>query len=88
MKTLYLFTQTPNENNIKLVKNLIDNNDCIVFIQNGVYIAKHKAELDCQKYILKADLEARGIETHVEIEIVDYNRLVDLFFEYVRTVTI
>lgn len=86
MKTLYLFSQTPNDQNINFVKKLIDKSDCIVFIHNGVYIAKHKVELDCQKYVLKADLEARGIET--DWETIDYNRLVDLFFAYNRTVTI
>lgn len=86
MKTLYLFTQTPNDRDINFVKRLVDESDCIVFIQNGVYIAKQKVELNCQKYVLKADLEARGIAT--DWETIDYDRLVDLFFEYMRTVTI
>jgi len=86
MKTLWLFTQTPNQENIKLLKRFVDETDCIVFIQNGVYIAKHNIDIACQKYVLKSDMEARGIvcaEKNIE-----YGELIDLFFDYDRVVTI
>ncbi|MEO0137615.1 MAG: DsrH/TusB family sulfur metabolism protein [candidate division WOR-3 bacterium] len=86
MKTLYLFTQTPNEFNIKLLKNLIDDTDCVIFIQNGVYFARHELTLGCQGYVLNADLKARGIETGLKT--INYDELVDLFFTYERIVTI
>jgi len=86
MKTLWLFTQTPNQENIKILKRLADETDCIVFIQNGVYIAKHNIDIICQKYVLKSDTEARGIEC-IEKNI-DYSELVDLFFDYDKVVTI
>uniref|UniRef100_A0A7V0Z3J7 Sulfurtransferase complex subunit TusB n=1 Tax=candidate division WOR-3 bacterium TaxID=2052148 RepID=A0A7V0Z3J7_UNCW3 len=86
MKTLWLLTQTPNQENIKLLKRLVDETDCIVFIQNGVYIAKHNIDITCQKYVLKSDMEARGIDCAEKI--IEYSELVDLFFGYDRVVTI
>lgn len=86
MKTLYLFSKTPNYENIKLVKKLIDTSDCIVFIQNGVYIAKHNIELQCPIYILQADAEARGIK--IDLNTVEYSGLIDLIMEFDKVVTV
>ncbi|MGQ9465206.1 MAG: sulfurtransferase complex subunit TusB [bacterium] len=86
MKTLYLFSKTPNHENIKLVKKLIDTSDCIVFIQNGVYIAKHNIEFICPIYILQEDAEARGIK--IDSNTVEYFKLIDLIMEFDKVVTI
>lgn len=86
MKTLYLFSRTPNQENIRFLKKLIDTSDCVVFIQNGVYITKQHIELTCQTYILEPDAEARGLK--MAVNIVDHARLVELIMEYPKVVTI
>lgn len=86
MKALFLFSRTPDQENVKFLKKLIDSSDCVVFIQNGVYIAKHNIELECQNYVLAPDAEARGIK--IDSNSVDYFRLVDLIMEYDKVVTI
>ncbi|MGB9721453.1 MAG: DsrH/TusB family sulfur relay protein [bacterium] len=86
MKTIWLFTQTPNQENIGLLKRLIDKTDCVVFIQNGVYIAKQNIDLPCQKYVLKSDMEARGLKGSENS--IDYGGLVELFFFCDKVVTI
>lgn len=86
MRTLFLFSQTPNQENIRFLKKLIDISDCVVFIQNGIYIAKHNIELVCQNYVLEPDAEARGIK--IDSNSVDYFRLVDLIMEFDKVVTI
>ncbi len=68
------------------MKSLVDETDYIVFIQNGVYIAKQNIDIACQKYVLKSDMEASGIGCAEKN--IDHSELVDLFFDYDRAVTI
>lgn len=86
MKTLWLFTRTPNIENQRLLKRLIDENDALIFVQNGVYFAKNDITLDCKIYFLKTDLQARGLKT--DMPQIDYADLIDLFFKFERIATI
>lgn len=86
MKTLWLFTQIPNQENIGFLKRIVDNTDCVVFIQNGVYIDKQHIDIPCQNYVLGPDLKARGLTSNKEI--IDYGDAVDLFFAYEKIITI
>ncbi len=86
MKILYLFTRTPNQENIRLLNKLVDGSDAVVFIQNGVYIDKQNFELKCQKFVLKSDAEARGLKGSSNF--IEYSELIDLILMFDKVVTI
>lgn len=55
--------------------------DCAVLIQNGVYWAARDAlkSAKCQVYAIKDDFLARGYEEEqLDIELIDYDALVEL----------
>ncbi|MBU7013706.1 MAG: sulfurtransferase complex subunit TusB [Theionarchaea archaeon] len=59
--------------------------DIILLIEDGVYavlsdVIQHAQQKDITLYALKADLEARGIQTHLPV--VDYGGFVDLVEEH------
>jgi tRNA 2-thiouridine synthesizing protein B len=64
--------------------NIAGTNDVILFIEDGVYaVASNEVHQAQQKgiklYALKADLEARGVQT--TLPVVDYEGFVDLVEE-------
>ncbi len=86
MKILWLFYQTPNNQNIEMLKKLIRSEDIVVFIQNGVYVAKQNIDLICQNYVVMADAVARGIGDTKNM--VDYEKLIDFVYNCEKVVTI
>ncbi len=59
------------------------NEVAVLLIHNGVYSKKELP--DVKTIVLKDDMEARGIDTGHETT--DYNRMIDLVFEYDRVIT-
>lgn len=87
MKNLYIFSRVPDERKLEFLRKMVDKEDAIVFIQDGVYaLLHHKLDLAQPIYILKSDVVARGIKT--EATQITYAELVDLIFEYQRSITL
>jgi len=77
---------------------LSEKEDGIAFIQDGVIVAKSSptwltTELEKLKergvklFLLKEDLEARGLNDNKDFETIDYNGLSDLLLSYKRIVS-
>uniref|UniRef100_A0A7C4UGE9 Sulfurtransferase complex subunit TusB n=1 Tax=candidate division WOR-3 bacterium TaxID=2052148 RepID=A0A7C4UGE9_UNCW3 len=86
MKTLWMFLHTPNTNNIKCIQRMVDNEDAVIFLQNGVYASKLNLEIKSPVFYLKEDVIARGVPVD-EKQMIDYSDLVELVFKYNRVVT-
>ena len=87
MKNLYIFSKVPDEKRLGFLRKMIDKEDAIVFIQDGVYaLLHHKLDLAQPIYTLKSDVVARGITT--DVTQITYAEFVDLIFKYQRSITI
>jgi sulfur relay protein TusB/DsrH len=87
MSTLWLFPKTPDHENAELLGRLVKNGDTVVFLQNGVYnLMQGRINIDAACFVLKADVEARGVAT--DVSKIDYPGLVDLVFSHQRSVTL
>lgn len=86
MKTLYLFLHTPNTNNIKCVQKMTDEDDAVLFLQNGVYASKLNFDIKSPVYYLKEDTLARGIKIN-ENQLIEYSNMIELIFKFDRVVT-
>ncbi|MBU7022790.1 MAG: sulfurtransferase complex subunit TusB [Theionarchaea archaeon] len=82
---LFIINKSPfTSRSLESCVNIAETNDVILFIEDGVYAVTsdqiHQAEQKGIKlYVLKADLEARGIQT--ALPVVDYEGFVDLVEE-------
>ena len=87
MKTLWLFCNTPGQENRAYISRMLNTGDAVVCIQDGVYLLKGPGpEISVPVYGLEADLAARGITTSAQK--LTYPGLVDLIMKYQRVVTI
>jgi len=97
MKTLYVVSRTPFlRKEFKTNIALADSGDAVVFIQDGVLVATRIPEdmenlIENAKnkgvkfYLLKEDLEARGLKKNW-MEVVDYEGFLELLLQYERAV--
>ncbi len=82
MANLYLINKTYGENGLKLVK--LDDDAHVVLLQDGVYLDPHRlAGSKAKVYVVRSDVEKRGLVDRVpeDVELIDYDRLVDLVIE-------
>ena len=87
MKNLYIFSKVPDEKRLGFLRKIVDEEDAIVFIQDGVYaLLHHKLDLAQPIYTLRPDVAARGIKT--DVTQLTYAELVDLIFKYQRSITL
>lgn len=86
MKTLWMFLHTPNINNTNCIKRMTDNDDAVLFLQNGVYASKLNLDIKCPVYYLKEDVLARGLPIDKR-NLIDYSEMIDLIFNFERVVT-
>lgn len=99
MNNLYLITRSPFQRTEGITNiSLSDKDDGVAFLQDGVVITKSspewlKGEIEKAKergvkfYLLKEDLEARGLEPSQGFEVVNYDELCELILSYKRTVS-
>lgn len=99
MKNLYLITRSPFQRTEGVTNiSISDKDDAVAFIQDGVVIAKSspgwfKGEMEKAKergvkfYLLKEDLEARGLELAEGFEVVNYDGLCELILSYKRIIS-
>lgn len=82
MANLYLINKTYGENGLKLAR--LDANAQIVLIQDGVYIdVRRFVGSKVKVYVVRNDVEKRGLvdRVHEDMELIDYDRLVDLIVQ-------
>ncbi|HHT9135345.1 MAG TPA: DsrH/TusB family sulfur relay protein [Candidatus Avalokitesvara rifleensis] len=82
MANLYLINKVYGENGLKLAR--LDANAQIVLIQDGVYIdVRRFVGLKVKVYVVRNDVEKRGLvdRVHEDMELIDYDRLVDLIVQ-------
>lgn len=99
MNNLYLVTRSPFQRTEAVTNiSLSDEGDGVAFIQDGVLVAKsapqwltdevEKAKRRNVKfYLLKEDLEARGLEPCAGLEVIDYDGFSDLILHYPRIIS-
>ncbi len=99
MNNLYLITRSPFQRTEGATNiSLSDRDDGLAFLQDGVLIAKSspewlKEEMEKAKergvkfYLLKEDLEARGLESPEGFDVVDYDGFSDLILSYKRIIS-
>lgn len=56
-----------------------DDDARVVLIQDGVLL---DPDVDAELYAVKKDVEVRGVSLPSEVEVVTYDRLMDLVFEF------
>ncbi len=61
---------------------LADQDDAILLIEDGVYLDSERPS-----YVLKADLEARGLAARANQTVIDYDGFVDLCTQYSKVIT-
>ncbi len=69
-----------------MLKKFTRTDDIVIFIQNGVYVAKQNIELVCQKYVVKSDALARGIADAKDM--IEYDRVIELVYKCEKVVTV
>ena len=82
MANLYLINKGYGENGLKLAR--LDANAQIVLIQDGVYIdVRRFVGSKVKVYVVRNDVEKRGLvdRVHEDMELIDYDRLVDLIVQ-------
>lgn len=66
-------------------KSVLENGDAVLFIGDAVYCARsiHSSST----YVLRSDIEGRGLPIPTDVNPIDYDQFVDLVVEYTSSVT-
>ena len=56
--------------------------DSVVLIENGIYL-----KLERKTYVVKADLEARGVQPETHQTLIDYDGFVELCCQHDKVIT-
>ena len=93
MKTLHTISKTPASNLLNSCLEAIDENDGVLFLEDGVYYTRNEIkDLKCAEryecYALTEDLLARGLDTTSikNVNLVDYPAFVDLCEKYEKII--
>ena len=90
---LHIINQSPTASDtLGLCLSVADKNTGILLIEDGVYanqtmIFDSATKKGVTFYLLKADMQARGIQPVPELNVVDYEGFVDLVCQYQATQT-
>lgn len=79
--TLHLIQKSPFSSSVlKDCLNLINEDDCILLMQDGVYAQQDPALLALSNvtYIIEDDATARGIQSHNHTQCINYQDFVEL----------
>jgi tRNA 2-thiouridine synthesizing protein B len=93
---LYTVSRSPYHNDFNAMLGLISDTDDVLFIQNGVLLSingnRYLEELlqtGASVYVLRDDLDARGLTGHVSerVQVVDYSGFVSLTVKHPQSLS-